>query len=614
MTPLERARNFIVRGFNTVPIPHRQKKPVLPNWPNLRIGLDDAAQYFNGQQMNIGIILGEPWNLTDVDVDAREALWAAPEFLPETGWMHGRHSKPASHAFYWTDEAVLTERLKDPLVTSEEGCLIEIRSFKSDGSVGLQTVAPGSIHPSGELVEFTPGFAGDPAKVERILLVQAVHRIGACALLGRYAPGDGRRHDFFLALAGMLAHAKWTLEDACRVGRALYRILWGARANLGAAEREVESTYQRYDDGHEITGIPHLKEMFDERVLPKALEWLEIEGPPRARAGKTEQPKTKPKFQPAAPYLLHELRDRNILMPTPLVTEIIVRPSLYIIAGAAKSGKTVLAVQLGMSVASGLALFDNYSAAQTNVLLIEQDDPNGETALKDFLLKTRAARPQAPFYCLTNTEFELGDEFTAWLRQKVQQLKLGLVILDSLTTLRAARAGQTDFVKAETAELRQLADLAHELGIVIVLIHHYSKSSAHLHHAMRAAGSFAVGAATGALLTIDRFDDLLPGDTARRIQIEGHGLGDKLLVVRFLKDSLDFSFVMEGPASEKYPDIRRLHMAFSDRPFGAKEVTSEVGWSRPTVYRVCDRLVMAGVLVKLGTQWMWNPQFSRRDL
>jgi hypothetical protein len=610
MTSLERARSYVVRGFNVVPIPYKQKAPTIPDWQNLRIGLDNVDQYFNGEQLNIGILLGTPWNVTDVDIDCREALWAAQEFLPETHWLHGRQSKPSSHAFYYTDEPVRTVRFQDP-IGDKQACLLEIRSYKANGGVGIQTVAPGSVHPSGEVVEFTPGYSGDPSQVAAGELLTAGKRIAACALLGRYAPGDGRRHELFLAVAGALAHAKWLLEDACRVVRSIYRILWGERANLAAAEREVESTFQRYDDGGEITGIPHLQEIYEEKVLKKVLDWLELEGRPAARAKAAKQ---KINYDHIQPRLLSELREKQIPMPQQLVDGLVNTPSLYIIAGASKSGKTVLAVQIGMSIASGLELFGEYQTAQRGVLVVEKDDPNGETALKELELKCRASRPGAPIHYVANSDFEFGEEFTGWLRKKIKELKLGVIILDSLTALRGARVNHADFVKAEMDELRQLADLAREAGVTIILIHHYSKSSSHLHHTMRAAGSFAVGAATGALLTIERYEDLLPGDTARRVQLEGHGLADKMLALRFREDTLDFDFIMSGPACERYPDLRRLHLTFGNQAFSAKDVAGELGWSRPTVYRICDRLVMAGVLAKVGATWMWNPQFDRRNL
>jgi hypothetical protein len=274
---------YTERGFFVLPVPADRKGPQIRKWQNLRLSLDDLPAYFNGKKQNLGVLTGVPWNLTDVDLDALEALWAWLEFAPETGMAFGHKSKPASHHFYRTDPAVQLIQLKDPLRVKDEDAadddrsmLIELRSLKKNGGVGLQTLVPPSIHPpTGERYEFVRGLVGEPANIDADQLVVAVYRTAACALLGRYAPAPkGGRHDFFLALSGALAHARWKLEDARCVVRAVYRVLWQASADLGKADTEVETSFRRYDDGHEVTGLPHLKQVLHADVFKTAVEWL----------------------------------------------------------------------------------------------------------------------------------------------------------------------------------------------------------------------------------------------------------------------------------------------------------------------------------------------------
>ena len=58
MTALDVALSYIRRGWSPVPVPYKKKKPVIPAWQKLRIGADDAPQYFNGAAQNVGVILG----------------------------------------------------------------------------------------------------------------------------------------------------------------------------------------------------------------------------------------------------------------------------------------------------------------------------------------------------------------------------------------------------------------------------------------------------------------------------------------------------------------------------------------------------------------------------
>jgi anti-anti-sigma factor len=109
----------------------------------------------------------------------------------------------------------------------------------------------------------------------RILQI-AVAKTAAAALLARHWPAEhAGRHDAFLALAGTLAHARWTLDQAKAFHRAMYRALWPANPDFAAAELEVETSYQ---DGRTITGLPTLADKIAApKILAKVLGWLNLQ-------------------------------------------------------------------------------------------------------------------------------------------------------------------------------------------------------------------------------------------------------------------------------------------------------------------------------------------------
>ena len=72
---LEYAFNYLQRGWQPLPIPHRSKNPNLKGWQNLILSAPDLPQYFNDKPQNIGVLLGSKSNgLTDVDLDSSEAV------------------------------------------------------------------------------------------------------------------------------------------------------------------------------------------------------------------------------------------------------------------------------------------------------------------------------------------------------------------------------------------------------------------------------------------------------------------------------------------------------------------------------------------------------------
>ena len=145
MSALDAALDYCARGWATIPVPHRAKRPVIKEWQKLRITADTAPRYFDSDSQNIGVLLGMPsGELVDVDLDCREALALAASFLPATGSVFGRASKQMSHRLYVAAIPRIVQ-FEDP----ENGTmLLELRS------TGGQTVFPGSTHESGEAIEW----------------------------------------------------------------------------------------------------------------------------------------------------------------------------------------------------------------------------------------------------------------------------------------------------------------------------------------------------------------------------------------------------------------------------------------------------------------------------
>src|SRR5262245_20573425 len=112
---LEWCRWYISRrGWSIIPVPLGEKKPIIPDWPNLRIGKKELPNYFDNES-NIGVLLGEAsGGLNDVDLDCDEALALAPIYLPNTELVHGRPSKPDSHRYYRVESSLKYKKFTDP--------------------------------------------------------------------------------------------------------------------------------------------------------------------------------------------------------------------------------------------------------------------------------------------------------------------------------------------------------------------------------------------------------------------------------------------------------------------------------------------------------------------
>ncbi len=275
MTPLELAAGYCARGWRPIPIPRGAKAPTLKGWEKLRLGTEELNAYFNGQPLNIGVLLGEAsGGLVDVDLDCAETVALASTFLPATACRFGRASRRESHWLYLAPP-IETEPFKDV----NGNMLVEVRSS------GVQTVFPGSAHPSGELIEFSVD--GQPTAVTAAELRAAVVRLAVAAILARHWPASGSRHETALAAAGFLLRAG--LDEASAV-----MIISAAARTAGDSEwrdrtRAVRDTAADLAAGQPVTGGRRLADQLTdgEKVVAQLRKWLGAAGehPPLTEFG-----------------------------------------------------------------------------------------------------------------------------------------------------------------------------------------------------------------------------------------------------------------------------------------------------------------------------------------
>lgn len=278
-SPLVLAERYLRQGLSPIPIPYKTKAPKILGWQKLRITTEEGLRdHFNGTRINIGTHTGIQ-GISDVDIDWPKARAIADFYLPETGFAWGRASKPGSHRLYRTDPPdAHTRQYRDPFNPDEKtATIVEFRALKEDGTVGMQSLLPGSRHPSNEDYVFEPDATQLIQTVDKSVLESAVSRIAATALLAEYFPGEGSRNRALLALAGVLANADRPEQEAIDILWGIYIYIWGHQADKSKCRSEVQSTYAKRAGGEKVTGIPTLKSLMREpRAVDKAFEWLSI--------------------------------------------------------------------------------------------------------------------------------------------------------------------------------------------------------------------------------------------------------------------------------------------------------------------------------------------------
>lgn len=208
---------------------------------------------------------------TDVDCDCPEAVAMARRYLPPTDMVWGRDSSPCSHWGYRTDLSKSDKALlkyDDPRHKGEEAHLGELRIGGPDKA--MQSVLPGSVHPSGEVVRWEPGKHCNPAAIDGAALKRCVGKVFAGALLVKAWPDKGSRtrHDSALALSGFLRRcAGWDVSE-------ISDFIGAVASDAGDEEWRDRVRTATEKDGKELPGRIELANAFGKEVAARLQEWL----------------------------------------------------------------------------------------------------------------------------------------------------------------------------------------------------------------------------------------------------------------------------------------------------------------------------------------------------
>ncbi len=268
-SPADVALEYVGRGWTPVAIPQGSKGPRNKDWPHLEISEATVKKHFPAGS-NIGIQMGRcSGGLADVDLDCPEAMLLAPSLLPETGAIFGRQSKPRSHYLY-TGTGDIEPKAAIQFKDAQGGMLVEFRI--GGGEKAAQTMAPGSVHPSGEAVRWDSDSA--PAEMPYALLKAAVMKLAVAIMLLRGYPkeGIGARHEAALRLGGFLARVSWDAETIMDFVETLAEA--AKDAEVTDRRRAAGDAAEAHARGEASFGMPALAEYFGEDTVKQIAKWF----------------------------------------------------------------------------------------------------------------------------------------------------------------------------------------------------------------------------------------------------------------------------------------------------------------------------------------------------
>ncbi len=247
-------------GFSPVPLTPNSKAAISAHYvkPDYKPPDDD---FWCRGEYGVGMVTGlSNGGLVDIDLDCNAAVFFARRFLPKTPAVFGRVSKRDSHYLYRVKTEMQKRAFINPLTGST---ILEIRA---DG--GHQTVFPGSIHPSGELIEWSKEtFPAVPEIDGDVLLVSCKKAVIATLVSEIWS--EGQRNEVNKLVSGVFYHLEWAEDDADF-------LLEAVRDYMGDDDKTrrltLRNTYIRGERGGKVAGAGKLREFLkDDRLVDHIL-------------------------------------------------------------------------------------------------------------------------------------------------------------------------------------------------------------------------------------------------------------------------------------------------------------------------------------------------------
>lgn len=455
------ARRAVKKGVSPIPIPRKSKAPDFRDWINARYTDDEIEPTFKGQ--NIGVLLGEASEgLVDVDLDSPAARELAPLFLPPTKMIHGRDSAPLSHWWYRVPHPPKVQKYTDPL---DKASLVELRG------TGGQTVVPPSVHPTGEKLRWHSSQEGwsahDAPEVRRVDLEVAVSRLAAAALLAKYWPDPGSRHDAALALCGGLLRGGWSPTQVSEFVIEVAEV--GGDEEARERRLDVGTTQRRIEQGKSVQGWPSLESAIEPDVVRKAREWLRLDVTEDEETGEIERLRNK--------RALGQAIAEGIEDPPQVVPGLLYAGMVHWWQGEPESGKTLLLLSLALDLVR----------RGRSVMLVDEESGLAMTADRLARMGADPGQLDQYFHYYEMPGLTLSEEDRTSLLVEVEEIAPDLVIFDSCADLLTqAGMDEDDAFEITTYYRSVLQPIAHEHGAAVAMIDHVVKSK-------EARGTYARG-------------------------------------------------------------------------------------------------------------------------
>jgi hypothetical protein len=268
---------------------------------------------------------------------------------------------------------------------------------------------------------------------------------------------------------------------------------------------------------------------------------------------------------------------------------------LAVLSAPPKIGKTWLDMGLCFAVAAGLPFAGSIPTDQGDVLLLDLEG-NRRRAQKRFrAIRQGEAAPRSLEIANEWPRMDKGglELIRQWAKSRPRPR---LVVVDIWVKFRPARPKNADVYQHDYDTIKVLHDLAHELDLAIVVVHH-NRKAADSDWLNEISGSQGIAAAADTIITIGRER----GSADAVLKASGRDLEEVELAMNFDVNTGCWSIIGDA-AEHRMSEARRKVFDLLDLqgPMTPRQVAEELGIPRNTAKTTLTRMQKDGSIKGLG--------------
>lgn len=294
------------------------------------------------------------------------------------------------------------------------------------------------------------------------------------------------------------------------------------------------------------------------------------------------------------PKSLKELLEKDFPEPK-FVVEDILPEGFSIIVGLPKIGKSWLALNIGLAVASGGIALGNKRCQKMGVLYLALED--NERRLQSRVKAIGEIDKNIPEWFYYETSWDKGEAGLSRLERYLEEnIHIGLVIIDTLACLLEQKRKNLNPYLADYSQIEPLRRLCNERKISILAIHHRRKSESDEDWTLDFSGTTGLTAVADTLLALKR----KRGEDKAILYADGRDLKEKVELALEWDNTL-CSFRILGSKEEviesEYKNEILSFLKNNDKG-KPKEIAEATGIKVSMVYRYLNILVEEGLVRK----------------